>query len=243
MNVKRDPESILAAWLDEGPTDLPDATRRAILTSLPTTSQARRGPFAPWRFSLMNTYTRLAAVAVVAVFAIGGALYLIGPRFGVGGPSPTPSPTATATASASAGRVTLTDTGCTWESNPGTLPTTVATLPFEFRNETDDYATFLLHWVRPGHTWDEGVAYVADLQRRLTTGEDWPPNDISVQVAAFDVATRTTQPVAFGGWQFEPGPYGVVCSANTTVTKDVLTTFLAGPLQLVGPSPKASPSG
>lgn len=99
MNATRNPEAILAAWLDEGPTDLPDATRRAILTSLPTTPQARRGPFAPWRFSLMNTYTRVAAAAIVAVIAIGGALYLIGPRSGVGGPSatitpPTPSPSA-----------------------------------------------------------------------------------------------------------------------------------------------------
>ncbi len=104
MNATRDPDAILNAWLDEGPTDLPDATRRAILTSLPTTPQARRGPFAPWRFFPMDTYARLGAAAVVAVIAIGGALYLIGPRNGVGGPSatasPSPAPTATATAPA-----------------------------------------------------------------------------------------------------------------------------------------------
>ena len=29
-NATRDPDSVLAAWLDEGPTDLPDATRRAV---------------------------------------------------------------------------------------------------------------------------------------------------------------------------------------------------------------------
>lgn len=242
MNVTRDPELILAAWLDAGPTDLPDATRRAILTSLPTTSQARRGPFAPWRFSTMNIHARLAAAAVVAVVALGGALYLVGPRLGVG-PSLTPSPTPNATAPVPAGRVTLTDTGCTWEGNPGTLPTSVATLRFEFRNETDDYASFFLHWVRPGHTWEEGVAFVADLQRRLRSGEDWPPNDISVDVASFDVGTRGTQMVSWGGWAFEPGSYGVICSANTSTTHDILTTFLVGPLQLVGPSPKPSPSG
>ena len=33
MNAPRDPETVLAAWLDEGPTDLPDVTRRAILTA------------------------------------------------------------------------------------------------------------------------------------------------------------------------------------------------------------------
>lgn len=107
MNVQRDPDSILNAWLDEGPTDLPDATRRAILTSLSTTAQARRGLFAPWRFSLMNASTRLAVAAIVAVIAIGGAIYLIGQRTGVGGPTPaptinpTPHPTASVAAAAS----------------------------------------------------------------------------------------------------------------------------------------------
>jgi hypothetical protein len=94
MNVNRDPDSILNAWLDEGPTDLPDATRRAILTSLPTTPQERRGRFAPRRFSLMNSTTRLATAAIAAVVVIGGAIYLIGHRPGVGTPSPTPTPTA-----------------------------------------------------------------------------------------------------------------------------------------------------
>jgi hypothetical protein len=242
MNATRDPETILAAWLDEGPIDLPDATRRAILTALPTTPQARRGRIAPWRFSPMNTYSRLAIAAVIAVIAIGGALYLIGPRLGVG-PSPTPSATPTATGPVSAGPVILTDTGCTWESNPGTLPNSVSALQFEFRNETDDYAAFFLHWVRPGHTWEEGVAFVADLQRRLISGEDWPPNEISVAVADVGLAARGTQQVSWGGWAFEPGYYGVICSANTSPTGDVLTTFLVGPLQLVGESPKSSPSG
>jgi hypothetical protein len=94
MTTQRDPETILAAWLDEGPTDLPDATRRAILTALPTTSQARRGLFAPRSYFEMNTYTRLAAVALVAVVAVGGALYLFGQGPGAGGQggSPTASP-------------------------------------------------------------------------------------------------------------------------------------------------------
>jgi hypothetical protein len=102
MNVTRDPDSILSAWLDEGPTDLPDATRRAILTSLPTTPQARRGPFAPWRFAFMTSTTRLAAAALVAVVAIGGAIYLIGQRSGVGGPTPTPTATARPTSQSTA---------------------------------------------------------------------------------------------------------------------------------------------
>ncbi len=93
-NETRDPDSILAAWLDEGPTDLPDVTRRAILTALPTTPQARRGLLAPWRSTRMNMFARGAAVLVVAVIAIGALALFAGPRGGVGGPSPSsvPSP-------------------------------------------------------------------------------------------------------------------------------------------------------
>jgi hypothetical protein len=95
MNPTRDPETILSAWLDEGPTDLPDATRRAILTALPMTQQARRGPLAPWRYPFMNTFARLAAVLVVAVAAIGVLALVTAPR-DVGGPGPSLSPSPTA---------------------------------------------------------------------------------------------------------------------------------------------------
>ena len=93
-NATRDPDSVLAAWLDEGPTDLPDATRRAILTALPTTPQARRGLLAPWRSTHVNLFAGGAAVLVVAVVAIGGLALFAVPKGGVGGPSPSavPSP-------------------------------------------------------------------------------------------------------------------------------------------------------
>jgi hypothetical protein len=100
MTANVDPDRIVSAWLDEGPTELPDATRRAILTSLPTTSQARRGPFQMWRLTAGNAVPRLAAAALVAILAVGGALYL-GRQPAVGGPNPSPtvapsSPPATA---------------------------------------------------------------------------------------------------------------------------------------------------
>jgi hypothetical protein len=101
MSASRDPETVLAAWLDEGPTDLPDATRRAILAALPTTQQARRGPFAPWRLFDMNPTARIVGAAAVLVVAVLGAAYLFSPRSNVGGPLPTPSATPTAQASPS----------------------------------------------------------------------------------------------------------------------------------------------
>jgi hypothetical protein len=94
MNGVHDPDSVLAAWLDEGPTDLPDVTRRAILTALPTTSQARRGLLAPRRSTQMNMFARGAAVLVIAVVAVGALALLTVPR-NVGGPSPSSAPSPT----------------------------------------------------------------------------------------------------------------------------------------------------
>jgi hypothetical protein len=92
MNANNDLETVLTTWLDEGPTDLPDVTRRAILTALPTTPQARRGLFAPWRFTQMNMFARGAAVLAVAVVAVG-VLALFGlPRGSGPGPASVPSP-------------------------------------------------------------------------------------------------------------------------------------------------------
>jgi hypothetical protein len=87
-NATRDPDSVLAAWLDEGPTELPDDTRRAILTALPRTRQARRGRLAPLRSTPVNMFARGAAFLVVAVVAIGALALFAGPGGGVGGPSP-----------------------------------------------------------------------------------------------------------------------------------------------------------
>jgi len=99
--TNRDPDSVLAAWLDEGPTDLPDATRRAILTALPTTPQARRGLLAPWRFPVMNTFARGAGVLILVVLAVGALALMAGPKSSIGGPGPSPSPSPAPSAQAS----------------------------------------------------------------------------------------------------------------------------------------------
>lgn len=93
----RDPDAILAAWLEEGPNQLPDATRRAIAVGLRSTRQTRRAPRVPWRPNVMYPFARLAVAAAAIVIVAGGAFYLLSPsNHGIGGPSPaaTPSPTA-----------------------------------------------------------------------------------------------------------------------------------------------------
>jgi hypothetical protein len=94
MSANPDLDAIVSAWLDEGPTDLPDATRRAILTSVPITRRAGRGPFARWTWPSTKGLARLATAALVAAFAIGGAIYVVRlPTMGGPNASPTLAPT------------------------------------------------------------------------------------------------------------------------------------------------------
>lgn len=90
MSGQSEIQRTLDGYLSEGPDRVADQALARALDAVDRTQQ-RRGLLAPWRFPRMNTYTRLAAAAAVAVVALGGALYLIGPRPGVGGPSATPS--------------------------------------------------------------------------------------------------------------------------------------------------------
>ena len=92
MNVQRDPDAILAEWLEEGPTVLPEPTRRAIAVVTRTTNQTRRPIWMPLRRPSMNPYARIAVVATVLVLLVGGALYALTPtNNGVGGPPGSPA--------------------------------------------------------------------------------------------------------------------------------------------------------
>ena len=96
MTVKRDPDAILAAWLDEGPVVLPEPTRRAIAVSIRNAHRSRLPDWLPWRAPNMNGMTRLALAAVAVVAVVIGGLVVLRPGTdrsgGVGGPaSPVPS--------------------------------------------------------------------------------------------------------------------------------------------------------
>ena len=108
--LPRDPDAILAAWLEEGPNQLPDATRRAIAVGLRSTRQTRRARLP----NVMPPFARISVAAAVIVIVTGGAFYLLSPSDkGVLGPQPTASqspsaaptvaPSATPGASASPG--------------------------------------------------------------------------------------------------------------------------------------------
>jgi hypothetical protein len=121
MSAPRDPDTILAAWLEDGPNALPESTRRAIAVTTRTTNQRRRAAFEsvrlrhgsrlPRRFSHMPTSFKLAVGALAVIAVILGGAYVLGPptpNRNVAGPGPSPSPGADPRPSSSAGIDTTT---------------------------------------------------------------------------------------------------------------------------------------
>lgn len=109
MSAPRDPDVILLAWFDEGPSSLPKETSRAIKVAARSTEQRR-----PFTLSLRrwSTFGPMPAsiVAVMALAVLGGALVLraVDP-FAIGGPTEQPGvlPSAPATATASPSASTI----------------------------------------------------------------------------------------------------------------------------------------
>jgi hypothetical protein len=91
MTDDRSLERAARSWLEEGPTQAPDRPVEAALRVIQATTQERDLRI-PWRFPQMTLVARSALIAAIGVIAVGGALYLITPRFGPGGPAPTASP-------------------------------------------------------------------------------------------------------------------------------------------------------
>jgi Tol biopolymer transport system component len=90
----------LRSWYrtESGEADRAPAALRAAVAAIP--ARGRRVVRLPWAGSTSRLSFRLAAVAVIAVLAVGGAFYALGPRPpAVGGPSPTPRMSSSPTSS------------------------------------------------------------------------------------------------------------------------------------------------
>ena len=91
MTMPRDPDEILSAWLGEGPTRLPDQTRRAIAVAIPTTAQRRHGWIVPWRPFPTNPIARTALAVLALAIAIGGTMFVLGSTDRIAAPAVSPS--------------------------------------------------------------------------------------------------------------------------------------------------------
>ena len=137
MNGNTDFDRIAQAWLQDGPTEMPDRSLQAALDEVHVTSQQRFGA-ARRTFNMNGNAFRLAGAAAVALFIIvAGGIYLgnNSRSGGVGGPpattaAPTATPSATppvlpADSSLQPGRYRLGSLGVVAGSAPATLSVTV----------------------------------------------------------------------------------------------------------------------
>ena len=95
MNANHELERRLADfYATEAPQRAPDRVLEAILETSEITRQRRALIRLPWRFPNMNSFAKvaIAAVAVIAIGAVGLAVLRPGSSPGVGGPALTPSP-------------------------------------------------------------------------------------------------------------------------------------------------------
>jgi hypothetical protein len=100
MSATRDPDHILHAWLEEGPTVLPAPTVRAIEVATRVSARRRPAIRLPWRSDPMPFLNKfLGAAAVIAIVAVAtfASLNLLGVGTGTD-PTPHRSPTVAATA-------------------------------------------------------------------------------------------------------------------------------------------------
>jgi len=201
MTVRRDPDAIVAAWLEEGPDVLPESTRRAIDVTARTTRQARRLSWLLRWATHINGMTRLAlaAAAVVAV-AVGGLVVLrpgtYGP--GVGGPgSPVPSASASIPAMTQSFTSEKYGYSVSYPADWRVEPATTLWSPPEWGANGSDMAE--LDLITPVD--DSGLFRAASaLAPDAVSVDDWIASFITFSdVAGCNPARDTLEPVVIGG--------------------------------------------
>ena len=203
----RDPDAILAAWLEEGPNQLPETTRRAIAVGLRSTRQTRRVLDVPWRPNAKNSFARLAVAAAAIVIVAGGALYLLAPgNQTVGGPSAAPSQSAVApSASPSAQASVSPSQPLTWETYESTRFAYKMEVPVGWTHSVpiDDLPDHLFpgEEVQYANRWDEPVArfpylVVAVIDPAPEADSAWLERAVAGLIADCDAAAPVNVSVA-----------------------------------------------
>ena len=91
MTSPIDADRRLQAFLETGPTELPDRTYDVVRAEIEHTRQ--RVVFGPWKESSMSRYARVAVAVVAVIVAVVGAIQLLPKGAAVGSPSVAPLPT------------------------------------------------------------------------------------------------------------------------------------------------------
>ncbi len=141
MNVNRDPDAIMAAWLDDGPAELPADTRQAIAVGIRTVPRRRPGISWP-AVNEAATRTRASRCRRRCGRGSSGAELLrqsTGPGGPVASPSPTSEPTPSPLQSPRPGEATFTsaihgisiDLPAGWKTRPATEPWAGGPLNFD----------------------------------------------------------------------------------------------------------------
>jgi hypothetical protein len=242
MNPHRDPDLAIAAWLEEGPLQLPAEHRHAISTAARAIPQRRRGATLPGRLPTMNGNLRIAiAAAAVLTAAVGGA-WLLAPRGDVppdvaSSPSPTVAPSPTTPFASPppslpvAGRVTLLPNGCTFEPSGVPLESAVT---FELDNQTERLSGFDWFRLNPGSTFDQFMVHMEREIDLIERGEPYtgpPPGASLVTQAAVEPGQSRTQGVGFSS-----GTYVLVCVEGISETDNPIAYRVVGPFE-AGPAP------
>jgi hypothetical protein len=190
MSAERDPDAILIAWFEEGPSSLPKETSRAIKVAARSTTQRRRFAISLGRWPRFGAIPA-SAVAVTALAVLGGALVLraVDP-FAVGGPSEQPRvfPSASARATASPSASTI----------PRSEPFTSRRYGYRFERPVD---WEINESTRP---WEIGEVVAPDLEAldRFLIPSSIPGNPTGfVGVASQPIATGDTAETWLDGYK------------------------------------------
>ena len=207
MTDPRDPEAIVLAWLEAGPTRLPETTRRAIAVSTRTTHQAWRHA-APWRFPTMHLPRAVIAAALVGLLTVSlGGWYAIGPGSSPGvvpgdDASPTASPVSSPTST----------------SSPSATPRSSAAAgldPSTWVEYTSDRYGFEIGYPADWTSTPSSRASTMDTDPDgYREGDPIPPTDFAGPDSFVDPVGQ----VAVSAWGVDPGP-----SVSLETVDDLLT--------------------
>jgi hypothetical protein len=221
MNANVDVERRLADfYATEAPQRAPDRLLESVLATAESTRQRRALISVPWRFRTMNSYAKVAtaAVAVIAIGALGLAVLRSGTSPGVGGqptasPYLAPPPSASPSAS-SAAPPALTETFTSERhgfsiSHPAGWVTRPATEPWAsgFPNfESNDGDVIYDPNRDAGHLW----IMVASQPQAGRSGEQWVDDQLT-GLSSAGICEAPREAVVIDGAQ------GGICSSSVAV--------------------------